>query len=351
MYFDNFPLVEYPYLKKDLSVEYKSSVDITVRTRFLEFVKKNASNFLKYEIRDNERADTLSNRLYDRSDLHWAIYLINDMINPYFSWPLSSNDISGYIDTKYPESSIFCRDLWKKTTNDYLSSYRPLNEINTFSDTITIDSEDTSPIGFKTYQHDVREVLSHIQPEKDVKIISSRRIYSTKIVGIRPNFYEIILERRPWVINDEVSPKDSYMIFEITKNSEKICIKTPIQRFINERRFSIHHFEINGETRDSNESIEFSSVGYDSPEVTGEIYRTFVDPNLTTEQNFASLDDTSLADAYSGVSPTLISGNFFVTNEEEEERINERKRLIVVPKPDAVNFMINSIKRIFSDRR
>lgn len=340
MYFDNFPLVEYPYVTKDLSVEYKSSVDITVRTRFLDFVKKNASNFLKYEIRDNERADTLSNRLYNRSDLHWAIYLINDMINPYFSWPLNSNDLDSFIESKYPESSIFCPDLWKRTTDNYLSSYTPLDQINTFSDTTT---------GFETFQYDTREILSHLQVEKSVKIVSSRRIYSTKIVGIKPNFYEIILERRPWVVNDEVSPRDAFMLFEIIKNSEKICIKTPIRRFINERRFSIHHFEINGQTRDSNESLRFLSSGYDSPEINQTIYQTFVDPTLSPEQNFASPTESSLADGYSGIARIPLPTNFFVTNEEEEMRINERKRLIFIPKPDAVNFMINSIKRIFND--
>lgn len=338
MYFVNFPLVQYPYVNKNLSTEYKSSVDITVRARFLDFIKNNASNFLKYEIRDNERADTLSNRLYNRSDLHWAIYLVNDMINPYFSWPLSGNNLNDYIDSKYSESSVFCPELWKRTTSSYLSSYTPLDQINTFSDTSN----------FTAFEFDIREVLSNLQPGKNVKIISSRRIHSTKIVEIKPNFYEIIVERRPWVVNDEVSPQSSFIIFEIVKNSDKISIMIPIRRFINERRFSIHHFQINGKRRDSNESINFLSVGYDSPEISPLIYQTFVDPNLLSGQLFTSPTEISLADSYSGIGESPLSRNFFVTNEEEEMKINENKRLILIPKPDAVNFMINSIKKIFN---
>lgn len=341
MYFDKFPLIDYPFLGKNFSTESKSAIDITLRLRFLGLVKNNSSNFLKYEIRDGERADTLASRLYGRSDLHWAIYLINDIINPYFSWPLFSNDIDRFIDEKYNGSSLFCPEFWKKTTSIFLSSEKSLDQIKTLNDT---------QAGFSPQPQDIQLVLASLQVGSKVKVISSGILHDTEILNVNSNFYEITVERRPWVIDDQVSTRNAFIIVEVSKGRRKFLVKVPITRFINERRFSIHHFEINGESRDPSQSIDYATISYDALNPDNLLYNNISFPGLNEVEWVASTNEPSLIDGYVSLTDERLPSSYFVTNEEHERLENEKKRLILIPKPEAVTFMVRSMKNLLENR-
>lgn len=59
------------------------------------------SNFLPYEIPDGERPDQLAFNYYGNAFYDWLIFLINDITNPYYDWPLSSDDFQSMIIQRY----------------------------------------------------------------------------------------------------------------------------------------------------------------------------------------------------------------------------------------------------------
>src|SRR5208282_3233474 len=57
--------------------------------------------YFKYAIKDNERADQIANDYYGSSFYDWLIYLINDIIDPYYDWPLNSANFNAMILERY----------------------------------------------------------------------------------------------------------------------------------------------------------------------------------------------------------------------------------------------------------
>jgi hypothetical protein len=97
-YFSAFPTINYalPSLNKTNTV-----TDITRRFVIRDFYKKNLFSFFKYDITDGNRPDSVAYELYGDSTLDWLILLPNEIIDPYFQWPLDQNRFNEFIRKKY----------------------------------------------------------------------------------------------------------------------------------------------------------------------------------------------------------------------------------------------------------
>lgn len=92
LYFSKFPKIEY---------NGNTIKNITLRAKVLENFKRVATNFYPYTIEDGQTADSLAYDYYDDPNYVWVIYLVNDIIDPYYDWPLSIVNFEKYIIKKY----------------------------------------------------------------------------------------------------------------------------------------------------------------------------------------------------------------------------------------------------------
>lgn len=91
-YFSYFPTIRY----RD-----KLSLNLLKKTKILDNVINRRSIYYSYVIQDGDRADTLAYRFYGDAELDWVIYLTNEMIDPYYSWPLNYREFNDYLRKKY----------------------------------------------------------------------------------------------------------------------------------------------------------------------------------------------------------------------------------------------------------
>lgn len=91
-YFSEFP-----------TIFYKNSVakNITARPFVKNNVLNNTSLYYPYEMKEHERADITSERIYETPFYDWLIYLSNNISDPYHDWYLSQIDLQNYITSKY----------------------------------------------------------------------------------------------------------------------------------------------------------------------------------------------------------------------------------------------------------
>ena len=82
-YFKNFPTISYG----DALV-----TNIIARAKLDSTVRNKASVFFPYTVRDGERPDIIAGNYYEDPNFAWLIYLANEMLDPYFEWPLTSLD-------------------------------------------------------------------------------------------------------------------------------------------------------------------------------------------------------------------------------------------------------------------
>ncbi len=97
-YFSNFPQIQYtlPSLNQVNTV-----TDVTRRFVIRDFYKKNLFSFFKYDIIEGQRPDSVAYNLYGDTTLDWLILLPNEILDPYFQWPLSQNQLNDVIRKKY----------------------------------------------------------------------------------------------------------------------------------------------------------------------------------------------------------------------------------------------------------
>lgn len=91
-YFSSFP-----------SIDYSGTTikNITLRANIIKSFKQNANNFYPYTIKEDETADSLAYDYYGDSNYLWVIYMVNDIVDPYYEWPLNTLEFEKYIINKY----------------------------------------------------------------------------------------------------------------------------------------------------------------------------------------------------------------------------------------------------------
>lgn len=96
-FFNKYPLTEYTSDGYTLPI-----VDITRRCNIIDEFKQNTAEFTTYTIRDGERPEDVSMKFYGTPFLHWVIMMYNNIIDPYYDWPMSSTQFDKYTLQKYP---------------------------------------------------------------------------------------------------------------------------------------------------------------------------------------------------------------------------------------------------------
>lgn len=142
-YFSNFPEIQYtlPSLNRVNTV-----TDVTRRFVIRDFYKKNLFSFFKYDITEGQRPDSVAYELYGDSTLDWLILLPNEILDPYFQWPLSQNQLNEMMRKKYGSVSAAMAQV-----HHYEQIIQPRTEtVNSDSEKIVI-TERTLQVDQTTY--------------------------------------------------------------------------------------------------------------------------------------------------------------------------------------------------------
>ena len=98
MYFDNFPTIPYD---SELTGQYKDVKNLLRRVGIRAKVKANTLLFDTYDVRNGETPESLAHKLYDDSELHWVIMLVNNITDRYHDWPMTEAQFLQFIKDKY----------------------------------------------------------------------------------------------------------------------------------------------------------------------------------------------------------------------------------------------------------
>ena len=108
-YFSKFPIITY---------SGKRCVDISARPAITDLVSENLAVFYPFTLRDGQRPDNVSYDYYDDPDMVWLIALANGMTDLYYDFPLSEDDLNGFISKTYgsqqavDDTVLYFRNNW-----------------------------------------------------------------------------------------------------------------------------------------------------------------------------------------------------------------------------------------------
>jgi len=101
-YFRGFNKIPYTLDNETLAV-----LDFIHRWKIVDEVKKNASVYSLWNIRDVDTLLNISKKLYKSEHYYWVIMMMNDMMDPFFDWPLNEGDLRKYIISVYGVENIY----------------------------------------------------------------------------------------------------------------------------------------------------------------------------------------------------------------------------------------------------
>ena len=101
LYFNSFPLV--------IASDYKNNAilltNLMARVDIIPSLIKNPLLFYSYDLKDSDRPDILAHKYYDDSDKYWMVLYANEIMDPLYDWPLTSQQFDAYLKNKYSEAA------------------------------------------------------------------------------------------------------------------------------------------------------------------------------------------------------------------------------------------------------
>jgi hypothetical protein len=93
--------------------------NLFTRVAFADIVKKTGAVYYPYVVTDGERPDSIAYNYYEDARYAWLVYMSNDILDPYYDWPLNQEEFKSYITTKYStreramETILYWKDNWQ----------------------------------------------------------------------------------------------------------------------------------------------------------------------------------------------------------------------------------------------
>lgn len=119
-FFNGFPKIDYT-----LDEVERESLNFIHRWAFRESIKNNAASFSKWIIRDEDTMFSIAETLYNSRYYFWIVMMMNDIIDPFFDWPMNEHDLYVYVKKKYGDENIEAIHHYEAEEDDNLYSYPP----------------------------------------------------------------------------------------------------------------------------------------------------------------------------------------------------------------------------------
>lgn len=125
-YFSGFPKITY---------DGQLIRNITIRLDFIRKIKDNISIFQFVQIQSGERPEDIADKYYNDPNLYWIVLYMNDVIDPYFDWLLTDDQLFKHANTKY--INIYATHHYETTSGSDLGAGIIVDQFAPFSIPVT----------------------------------------------------------------------------------------------------------------------------------------------------------------------------------------------------------------------
>ncbi len=162
-YFSNFPRIRYDiYGTNTTAPEYSTAVNILIRNKLREVVKGDISIYYPYVIPEQiKRPDVLSQQLYGDVSFTWTIFLVNNILDPLWQWPMDTRVFESYIERKYGSIGEAKNDV-----HHYEYTWHERVEATGTSDPIPAQKVEVDYDTYLTINEDFRKIVYSFEYEE-----------------------------------------------------------------------------------------------------------------------------------------------------------------------------------------
>jgi nucleoid-associated protein YgaU len=96
-YFNTLPKI----IKTDANRNSVIMTDLMARCSIIPEILNNPMVYYDYDVQDGDTPEIVAYKYYGDSYRYWIVLFANQITDPQWDWPLSSNDFDAYITNKY----------------------------------------------------------------------------------------------------------------------------------------------------------------------------------------------------------------------------------------------------------
>lgn len=181
-FFKHFPTVSYDVKKDNKPV---SLTNIMLRFKLNDVLKNRSAVYYDYTVKESDTPQSIADKYYGDATLDWIIYLANDIVDPFYDWPLDDYTFRNFIINKYgsvaaAQDQVHHYEKIIRTASAYRSD-TPVKEKTIHVDSTTYASLDASvrrEVTNYEYEVDLNE------SKREIKLLDQRYL-STILTEVR----------------------------------------------------------------------------------------------------------------------------------------------------------------------
>ena len=99
-FFQHYPQISYDIFGTK-PAKVKTVINLMKKAKLKGLVVDDIVSYYPYSIMEGERPDHVSEKIYGNVKYTWLIFLINNITDPIYDWPLATREFGAYIKNKY----------------------------------------------------------------------------------------------------------------------------------------------------------------------------------------------------------------------------------------------------------
>ena len=174
-FFQHYPQIDYN-ISGTKPIKTKKAINIMIRSRIKQMVLDDIIAYFPYTIPEAERPDITAYKQYGDVKYTWLLFLINDIQDPIFEWPLNTREFGAYVKNKYGTLSYA-----QSTVHHYEQTIRERVEATNTSDPISKATIEVDLTTYNTLAVGSRKIVYYYdwevernEDKRNIKLIDSR---------------------------------------------------------------------------------------------------------------------------------------------------------------------------------
>lgn len=171
-YFNSLPSIT----NIDSNGNYYLLKNILIRTKLKSQLSRNPMLFYKYTIQEQDTPESIAYKYYGDQYRYWIVLLANEIIDPQWQWPLTSQQFLKYLTDKYSVDAGGSENVLSYTTATFTHYEKLITTIDRNTQTSAIKTVDISADTFNSLSE---ETIDKTFPDgSQVTYIISKRAVS-----------------------------------------------------------------------------------------------------------------------------------------------------------------------------
>ena len=167
----------YPQISYDISgtkpAKVKTVINLMEKAKLKGLVADDIVAYFPYSIMEGERPDHVSKKVYGNVKYTWLIFLINNITDPIYDWPLGTREFGAYVKNKYgslatAKSSIHQYEQILRTRVEATGTTDPIAEARIIIDKTTYD---TLAVDARNIKYCYDWEVDRNEAKRDIKLI------------------------------------------------------------------------------------------------------------------------------------------------------------------------------------